>query len=215
MTEGIDDGGPDEPTAGGPPRVLVVEDDSDTRDLYADCLAGAYDVTAVATGEAAVAALDDSVDVVLLDRRMPDLHGDDVLDLIRESGVDVRVAVVTGVDADLDLVGLPVDAYVEKPLEAGELRETVDRLVRVGRYDDRVRRYCAATQKLAALDDAPGVSEHDAAYRELVRRRETLERGVDDLRGALDAADYELLFRGIGGDGESNAAVPAVDDRSA
>ena len=199
MTDGVD---VDDDATGGPmergrPRVLVAEDEPDVRRLYVDRLADEYDVVTAADGEAALAALDESVDVVLLDRRMPGLHGDDTLDAIRESGVDVRVAAVTAVGADLDLVGLAVDAYLEKPVDADVLRETVGRLVRVARYDDRVRRYYAVTQKLATLDDAPGVSKADPAYRELVRRRDTLQRGIDGLRDRLDGADYEVLFRDL------------------
>ncbi|WP_435065313.1 response regulator [Halobaculum sp. EA56] len=196
------DGGTDDSHGRERPHVLVVEDEVDVRELYADRLADDYDVTTAGSGTEALDVLeelDGSVDVVLLDRRMPGLHGDDALERIRESGADARVAVVTGVAADLDVVGLPVDAYLEKPVDADELRDAVDRLVRVSRYDDRVRQYFAATQKLAALDDAH-VSESAPAYRELVRRRETLERGLDDLRCRLDHEDYALLFRELESD---------------
>ncbi|MFC7135739.1 response regulator [Halobaculum litoreum] len=185
----------------------MAEDEADVRELYADRLATDYDVITAADGEATLAALDDSVDVVFLDRRLPGIHGDDTLELIRGSGVGVRVAAVTGVGADADLVDLPVDAYLEKPVDACRLRETVDRLVRVARYDDGVRRYYALSQKQAALDGAPGVSEADPAYRELVRRRGTLRRGIEDLRGGLDDADYELLFRGLD-DGDAGHDEP-------
>lgn len=181
------------------PRVLVVEDEVDVRELYADRLADEYDVATAGSGTEALDVLDESIDVVLLDRRMPGLHGDDTLERIRESGADARVAVVTGVAADLDVVGLPVDAYLEKPVAAGELRDVVERLVRVSRYDDRVRQYYAVTQKRAALDDA-GVSEAAPAYRELLRRCRALERGIDDLRCRLDHDDYALLFQNFGAD---------------
>ncbi|MFC7097114.1 response regulator [Halobaculum marinum] len=210
MTEGTDDdGGTERRTEGDRPRVLVAEDEADVRELYVDRLADEYDVVTAADGEETLAMLDDSIDVVLLDRRMPGLHGDDALELIRESGVDVRVAAVTAVDASLDVVGLPLDAYLEKPVAQGELRETVDRLVRVSRYDDRVRHYYAATQKRAALDDALTVSPADPAYRELVRRCETLERGIDDLRDSLDGADYDLLFRGLDGSDDPDHESPS------
>ena len=185
----------------GPSRVLVVEDEADVRGLYVERLSGEYDVATARTGEEALAVLDDAVDVVLLDRRLPGLHGDDTLGRIRESGVDVRVAVVTAVTAELDVVGLPVDAYVRKPVDAGELRVLVDRLVRVARYDDCVRQYFAITRKRAALDEAG----HGAGSRELDRRRESLEAGIDDLRARLDHEDYELLFRGFDADGAPDA----------
>jgi len=187
------------------PHVLVVDDEADVRELYADQLAGEYDVSTAAAGSEALDVLDDSVDVVLLDRRMPGLHGDDTLQRIRASGVDVRVATVSGVSVGLDVVGLPVDAYLEKPVDSADLRDAVDRLVRVARYDDRVRQYFAVMHKQVTLEDA-GIDRTDSEYGELVRRREALESGIDDLHTRLDHEDYELLFRGLEGDGHDSPA---------
>ncbi|MFC6786675.1 response regulator transcription factor [Halobaculum halobium] len=184
------------PSDAGRPHVLVVDDEVDIRELYADQLAGEYDVSTAASGPEALDVLDDSVDVVLLDRRMPGLHGDDTVERIRATGVDVRVAAVTGVGADLDVVGLPIDAYLEKPVDRSELLDAVDRLVRVARYDDRVRRYFAVMHKQAVLEDS-GVVRTDGEYGELARRREALEAGIDDLHARLDHEDYELLFRDL------------------
>ncbi|SHH44439.1 response regulator [Halobaculum gomorrense] len=206
MTEDIDDaegdGGPDRADR---PHVLVVDDEADVRELYADLLAAEYAVSTAASGPEALDVLDDSVDVVLLDRRMPGLHGDDTLDRIRASSVDVRVAAVTGVAAGIDVVGLAVDAYLEKPVAIDDLRETVDRLVRVARYDDRVRQYFAVMQKQAALEDA-GVGPVDGEYGELAHRRETLKAGLDDLRARLDPEDYEILFRDLDTPGHESPA---------
>jgi len=185
--------------------VLVVDDEADVRELYADRLADGYDVSTAASGSEALDVLDDSVDVVLLDRRMPGLHGDDTLDRIRASGVDVRVAAVSGVSVGLDVIGLPVDAYLEKPVDSAALRDAVDRLVRVARYDDRVRQYFAVMHKQVALEDA-GIGRSDGEYGELVRRREALESGIDDLHERLDHGDYELLFRGLEDDGHDSPA---------
>jgi len=187
------------------PHVLVVDDEADVRELYADRLADGYDVSTAASGSEALDVLDDSVDVVLLDRRMPGLHGDDTLDRIRASGVDVRVAAVSGVSVGLDVIGLPVDAYLEKPVDSAALRDAVDRLVRVARYDDRVRQYFAVMHKQVALEDA-GIGRSDGEYGELVRRREALESGIDDLHERLDHGDYELLFRGLEDDGHDSPA---------
>ncbi|MXR40211.1 response regulator [Halobaculum sp. WSA2] len=187
------------------PHVLVVDDEAEVRELYADQLADEYDVSTAASGSEALDVLDDSVDVVLLDRRMPGLHGDDTLERIRASGVDVRVAAVSGVGVGLDVVGLPIDAYLEKPVDLDDLRDAVDRLVRVARYDDRVRQYFAVMHKLAALEEA-GIAQVDGEYGELVRRREALESGIDDLHDRLDHEDYELLFRDLGDDGHDSPA---------
>ena len=187
------------------PHVLVVDDEADVREMYADQLAAEYAVSTAASGPEALDVLDDSVDVVLLDRRMPGFHGDDTLDRIRASSADVRVAAVTGVGAGLDLLGLPVDAYLEKPVGLDDLRDAVDRLVRVARYDDRVREYFAVLEKRAALEGA-SVDPTDGEYGELDRRREALRSGFDDLHARLAPEDYELLFHDLDNPGYESPA---------
>jgi len=204
MTEKpVGDEGATRPARERRPHVLVADDEAEVRELYADQLADEYEVSTAASGPEALGVLDDSVDVVLLDRRMPGLHGDDTLERIRASGVDVRVAAVSGVGVGLDVVGLPIDAYLEKPVDLEDLRDAVDRLVRVARYDDRVRQYFAVMHKLATLEEA-GIAGVDGEYGELVRRREALESGIDDLHARLDHDDYELLFRDLDDDGHDS-----------
>lgn len=48
--------------------------------------------------------IDEDVDVVLHDCRMPDRSGGQTLERIREQGYDCRVAMVTAVDLDFDIV---------------------------------------------------------------------------------------------------------------
>jgi len=191
-----------EPTA-SEPTVLVVDDEEGLADLYAIWLREEYAVETAYDGEAAIDALDENVDVVLLDRQMPGVSGDDVLETIRERGLDCRVAMVTAVEPELDIVDLGFDDYLRKPVDRDTLRETVDRLVRRSAYDDTVQRYFAAARKHALLTESndPTVTE-SAEF-------ETLEQRLDDLRGRLDDVtedfdedDYEVLFRRLSADDE-------------
>jgi len=59
--------------------------------------------------------IDETVDVVLLDRMMPGMSGQEVLAAIRERGLDCRVAMVTAVDADFDVIEMGFDEYLGKP----------------------------------------------------------------------------------------------------
>jgi CheY-like chemotaxis protein len=119
-------------------RILVVDDEQPIADLFARWLEDEYDVRVAYSGGEALASLDDSLDVVLLDRDMPDMSGDGVLDTIRSRGIDCRVGMVTAVEPDFDVLTLGYDAYVVKPvtkpseLHAGDPRST-NRPVRTGR----------------------------------------------------------------------------------
>lgn len=72
----------------GPPRVLIVDDDQDLADTYAVWLSDHCDVETAHSGVQARKMLDSDYDVVLLDRRMPGVPGDEVLEDIRQRGLD-------------------------------------------------------------------------------------------------------------------------------
>lgn len=167
--------------------VLVVEDEQPLADLFATWLTETYSVRTAYDGEQALERLDDDVDVVLLDRRMPGLAGDDVLEKIRERDYDCRVAMVSGVDPDFDVIELGFDDYLTKPVSQSELRETVDRLLTVATYDRQLREYFALVTKEVTL-------EAEKSQRELQTNKEygSLKRQVAEERERLDALLAEL-----------------------
>ena len=167
--------------------VLVVEDEQPLADLFATWLTETYSVRTAYDGEQALERLDDDVDVVLLDRRMPGLAGDDVLEKIRERDYDCRVAMVSGVDPDFDVIELGFDDYLTKPVSQSELRETVDRLLTVATYDRQLREYFALVTKEVTL-------EAEKSQRELETNKEygSLKRQVAEERERLDALLAEL-----------------------
>lgn len=112
------------------PTVLLVDDHEDVMAVYAMALTDRYDVRTATTGAAAREALDDAadVDVVVVDRRLPDTTGDDLVDRLRRAGFDGAVAMVTAVDPELKAPGVPVDTYLTKPVDAGRVRAAVDDL---------------------------------------------------------------------------------------
>lgn len=110
------------------PTVLVVDDEADALDAYAFWLADSYRVLTAESGDEALERIDD-VDVVLLDRRMPDRSDDEVLEAIREQGFDCRVVMVTAVDPDFDIVDLGFGTYLTKPIDEDDLDATGERLL--------------------------------------------------------------------------------------
>jgi two-component system cell cycle sensor histidine kinase/response regulator CckA len=81
--------------AGGSERVLVADDEALVRSTVARTLRGAgYDVVEAEDGEAALRALtavENRIDLVLLDESMPKLSGRGVLAAMRERGIGVPV----------------------------------------------------------------------------------------------------------------------------
>lgn len=108
-------------------KVLVVDDDRPLADGVARALSSEYDVRTAYTVEEAQESLDPDVDAVLLDRRLPDGSGDDLLEEIRDGDHDCRVAMVSGESPDPDL---DCDTYVTKPLAGTDaVQETVEELL--------------------------------------------------------------------------------------
>mgnify|MGYP000548428381 CR=1 FL=1 len=182
--------------------VLVVDDEEDVADAYAAQLEDRYDVITAYSGAEALDALDPSVDVVLLDRRMPEISGDEVLKTIRERDLKARVAMVTAVDPDFDIIEMPFDDYVVKPVVRTDLKETIDRLLKCAEYEKHVREYYALTTKYAALKASKPQPELEAndEFEELEAELEERRRLLDEAVAAFDNHDFDVVFRDFSSD---------------
>lgn len=185
-----------------PATVLVVDDEPDVADAYAAQLADEYIVSTAYSGKEALDTLDDSVDVVLLDRRMPGISGDEVLDHIRDRELACRVAMVTAVDPDFDIIEMPFDDYVIKPVSRGDLFDTIQRLLKSAEYESKLREYYALTAKHAALMSNKPEAElaESDEFAALETRVENLRDELDETVSQFDDEDFVAAFRDLGGD---------------
>ena len=94
--------------------VLIVDDEQSLADLYAYWIDEFAEARTAYDGNQALEQLDGDVDVMLLDRRMPGLSGDAVVDAVSEENWDVRIVMVTAVDPGFEIVDMEID---EPPLE--------------------------------------------------------------------------------------------------
>ncbi|USZ70646.1 response regulator transcription factor [Natronosalvus halobius] len=168
--------------------VLIVDDEPAITSAYARWLEGTYEVRAANSGPGALENLDEGVDVVLLDRRMPDVSGDELLETIRERGLDCRVAIVSAVEPDFDIIDMGFDMYLEKPVsEPSELRETVSKLLDRSTYDEQMQQFLSLASKKASLEAKK--NEDDLSSNE---EYQELADQVDSLRADLSATAMEL-----------------------
>jgi DNA-binding response OmpR family regulator len=103
-------------------RVLVIEDDEELAETVAVGLRNARMAVDVALdGESGLArALVNDYDVVVLDRDLPGLHGDQVCARLVDAGGRSRVLMLTAAATNDDLVdglGLGADDYLPKPFD--------------------------------------------------------------------------------------------------
>lgn len=195
----------------GPPTILIVEDEPDVAETYERWLTADYDVRVAENGRDALDQLDDTIDVVLLDRMMPSMSGGEVLEAIRERGVDCRVAMVTAVDPDFDVIEMGFDEYVTKPPEREELRETVERLLDRASLDDTLQEYYSLVARRSALQSEKLADELAASeeYAELLDSIEATREVVDANLGDMSSdTDFVGAIREISGDDERPAGDP-------
>lgn len=117
------------------PRILVVEDDDDTREAIRDVLeAEGYHVTGLSNGRDALAWLEGASepDVIILDLMMPTLNGWQFLNEQRQRDTIAKVPVlVLTADGRVSRQPASVDAaaLLLKPVNLDDLLETVQRIV--------------------------------------------------------------------------------------
>jgi DNA-binding response OmpR family regulator len=176
---------------------MVVDDETDVADAYAAQLQSEYEVITAYSGEDALDKLTPEVEVVLLDRRMPNLSGDDVLDRIRDRDVNCRVAMVTAVDPDFDIIEMPFDDYIIKPVSRDDLHETTKRLLTCSSYEEKLQEYYALTSKYATLraNKTTPELEDSEEFKELERRREEMKADLKETVSDFEDEDFAAAFR--------------------
>jgi len=121
---------PSSPPLARAERILVVDDDPDTRDMCAEVLSGkGYDVIRAESGRSAEALLRTSaVDVTVTDLKMPDVGGLEILRVAKEVDPNMVVILITGFPAvDTAVEGMKFGAaeYLSKPFAPHQLLDVV------------------------------------------------------------------------------------------
>jgi DNA-binding response OmpR family regulator len=174
-------------------HILVVEDEEPLADLYEIWLNDEYTVDTVHSGEEAVESLAETPDVVLLDRRLPDCSGGSVLEEIREREFDCRVAMVSAVSPDVDVLEMDFDTYLKKPASEADLNAVVEQLLARTGYGDRLNDYFALVSKRATLR-ANVEAGSERRYQDLDARITELERQLEDPLSEFTREEFESVF---------------------
>jgi two-component system response regulator AtoC len=204
--------GPEDPRV--PDRILVVDDDEALRESLALLLAAeGYEVVTAGDAAAALARLEEPVDVVLCDVRMPGRDGLELLpDLIRRlPGAPVLLMSAYG-SGDLAVEALKRGAYdyLAKPFQPSEVLLAI----RKARERERLRRANALLQR--DVNRAVGERPIVAASPGMIDLLEILERAAEYKATVLltgeSGTGKEVLARAIHAQsGRRNQAFVAVN----
>jgi DNA-binding NtrC family response regulator len=113
---------------GQPPSLLVVDDEQGILDVVSRFARRAgFDVVACSGGQEAIAQLQTAhADVAMVDLRMPDIGGLDVIRAIRELDPRCQAVLMTGyatVDTAVEAIKLGAMDYLSKPLDFARLEQ--------------------------------------------------------------------------------------------
>ncbi len=114
-----------------PRRVLFIEDEPALRISYERFFRPRYAMAFASSGAEALARVAEGpLDVVVLDMRLPDTDGVELLRRIRETHPDIPVIITTAyvsVEPQLRVLDLAHSAYLIKPFDLDELGAAIDR----------------------------------------------------------------------------------------
>lgn len=178
------------------PQILIVEDEDPIRETYARILTDSYDVSTVATGQGAIDALSPDLDIVLLDRRLPDVDGDTVLRELQARNYDCYVAMVTAVDPDFDILEMCIDDYLVKPLSHEELQDAVERLLALSEFDSTYHELSQKRVKRSTLLQEKSRAELDDndEFAQLHEDIQELEAELTEMVDELGDIKRELIY---------------------
>lgn len=152
-----------------PVTILVVDDEQSVADAYAAMLEDDYEVRTAYSGEEALELFDERVDVVFLDRRMPDLSGDKVLEEIRNRSGQSKVVMVSAVDPDFDILEMDFDGYLTKPVTPDHLKDTIIDLQARSNYREEIQQLWSLETKRDIIESVKSSDElmNNEVYQEL------------------------------------------------
>jgi len=183
-------------------NVLVVDDERNIRALVARVLGqDQVEVQGAATGKEGLQMADEvSPDLVLLDLRLPDMDGMDVLRALRTRYPEIAVIIITGfgqIQSAVEAIKFGATDYLEKPFEHVEkLKLAVARALDEVRAKSEIRRLHGLQEKQYGVDQIIGDSEPTRTLRDLIRKVARSEAQTILIQGD-SGTGKELVARGL------------------
>ena len=112
-------------------KVLLIEDSTSLAILYKQYVKDeSFDLFHVETGRDAITFIERNLpQLVILDLKLPDMNGEDILDWVNENQVPTSVVVATAhgsVDIAVNLLQKGAKDFLEKPIQADRLKTSIN-----------------------------------------------------------------------------------------
>jgi DNA-binding NtrC family response regulator len=181
------------------PTVLVVDDEASIRRTLREILEYEdYEVDEAADGETALEALRaNPYDLALIDVKMPEPDGMDVLEVMAEEMPEVPVVMISGhgtIETAVEATKLGAYDFIEKPPDLNRLLLTVRNALDHGQLETQNRRMRQAISEQRTGDLPPIIGESEA----IATVKETIER--------VGPTEARVLISGENGTGKELVA---------
>ncbi len=177
--------------------ILIIDDDPLIRKTLSSHLSKAdYEVSMAEDGEEGLRSYEESMpDLTILDIRLPDMSGIEVLSRIREKDNNARIIIMTAYDdmkTTVDAIKLGAFEYLVKPLDYVELDLTINKAFQMQSLEDKVSYLVEEQQKEYTIDNIIGRSQQ--------------MREVFKLIGSVANTRTNILIQGESGTGKELVA---------
>lgn len=174
-------------------KILVVDDEEMQREMLEGFLAKkGYQVVSAPNGEEALAIFNkEPVDLVLLDHKMPDMNGDEVLARLKKINPFVHAIMITAygaVNTAVRVMQLGADDFLEKPVDLVEL------LAKVEEIDGRI----AVEEDVASIEE---VLEEQELPLQVIGDSPAMQELLSTVR-RVSLTPWTVLIRGETGTGK-------------
>ena len=183
--------------------ILVIDDENGVRQSFNMVLKDSYDVLLAATGEEAIDIFrTTAVDLILLDIRLPDTDGLDLLEKLKELDPNTEIIMVTAVkeiQSAVKAIKLGAYEYVVKPFVVADVLTLIERALEKGRL---VKEVVYLRNEL----------ERHKPFERMVGKDKKM-RAIFDLISTISQSDGTVLIQGESGTGKELVAR-AIHNRS-
>ena len=177
--------------------ILIIDDDPLIRKTLSSHLSKTdYDVSMAEDGEEGLRSFEESMpDLTILDIRLPDMSGIEVLSRIKEKDKNASIIIMTAYDdmkTTVDAIKLGAFEYLVKPLDYVELDLTINKAFQMQSLEDKVSYLVEEQQKEYTIDNIIGRSQQ--------------MREVFKLIGSVANTRTNILIQGESGTGKELVA---------
>ncbi len=179
-------------------RVLIIEDESLIRwSLRQKFQERGYEVVEAENGEVATETLGAGVfDLIMLDYKLPDMTGLDILRRLRDSGRDDVVVMITAysnIEDAVEAIKLGAYDYVAKPFQMEQLLITVDKALE-------------ATQLRRQVRELRSRLQHDFGFDRIIGQHPSMLQLFDVINSVARSSSSTVFLRGETGTGKDLVA---------